>query len=868
MAEPLDLSHHFSRVTKSRGASAVKDFYRYFRIPNIGNLAGGLPNNNYFPFDTLEGATALADRFEPTPNQPVGPPSESGAQSTAADGFTASQVVVPKVSNNTDLLRKIDLKTALQYGTAQGYPPLYSFLRQFARENMHPNVPYVGGPEIILTCGNTDGFSKTIEALSNVWDAGYDAVEYREGILFEEFCYMGAIQTVRPRGLNIVPVTIDNEGMKATGKGGLEDVLESWDNSKGKRPHLMYTVTIGQNPTSGTLGVERRKEIYALCSKYDIIIVEDDPYWYLQYPSAHASSMAAWSQSTPPGTLPGPQNFNSPRSSGYPFLDSLVPSYLSVDTDGRVVRLDTFSKTVAPGCRLGWITAQPALCERLMRITESSTQQPSGFVQSIIAEMIIGPQNRNGRSGGKDDRGWKTDGWVRWLEGLRGSYERRMQTMCNILDAGKQLFKTGRRRSMSEEWSVVDTVPIFDFIWPAGGMFVWIRLNLQTHPLWKQASHEKLARGLWIHLTTPKYLVIVAPGSLFAPTEEIREGKSFSYFRICFAAVEEPDVAPMSHRFVEGCRSFWAKKKLDDIDEDMVEDVEQRLLAMHIDASDTMIEDIKNEIEAINSIYGEHTLGPASNPAAPDEYMVTIPQREVTLRLSIPDQYPDKGIHITAIEGVGPTSPKGFGNHVLTVARDVLQRVFTPGQVCLFDMLQELEQILDQESSVRKEQDAEQDQRPGSGHKLDPETSNTLSSVPPTHPQWALSSTMTEKKSVFLARACLVNSTIEARAAVAHLLSTDKRASKATHNISAYRIRTLAKGNEVVYQDCDDDGEDAAGGRLLRLLQVMDIWNMVVVVSRWYGGVKLGPARFGIINAVAHEAVVAAELTRDWKPHH
>jgi len=107
---------------------------------------------------------------------------------------------------------------------------------------------------------------------------------------------------------------------------------------------------MGQNPTSGVLSVKRRKEIYALCSKYDVIIVEDDPYWYLQFPSATAFNIA--SGRTPRNTE---QHVRSGKSSGYDFLDSLVPSFLSVDTDGRVVRLDTFSKTVAPGCRMGWV---------------------------------------------------------------------------------------------------------------------------------------------------------------------------------------------------------------------------------------------------------------------------------------------------------------------------------------------------------------------------------------------------------------------------------------------------------------------------------------------------------------------------------
>lgn len=111
------------------------------------------------------------------------------------------------------------------------------------RENLHPNVPYAGGPEVILTCGNTDGFGKTLQALNNEWHEGYNEISEREGILCEEYAYMNAIQACKPRGLNIVPVGIDDEGMRADGIGGLKDVLENWDTKKGKRPHLMYTVT-------------------------------------------------------------------------------------------------------------------------------------------------------------------------------------------------------------------------------------------------------------------------------------------------------------------------------------------------------------------------------------------------------------------------------------------------------------------------------------------------------------------------------------------------------------------------------------------------------------------------------------------------
>ncbi|RVX71251.1 hypothetical protein B0A52_04825 [Exophiala mesophila] len=581
---PKDVSNHFSRVTKHRVPSQVKRFYQYFSIPGIGNLAGGLPNPNYFPYDTLEASTAVPDRFKPTPNKPVDPPATGLTLSNLnlSDPAAASRVLVPHDSAEPNLLRKIDLTTALQYGTAQGYPPLYSFIREFVQEHLHPNVPYKGGAEVILTVGSTDGFSKTLEAFSNIWDSERDWIREREGLLCEEFAYMNAIQTARPRGLNVVPVAIDDEGMLAYGKGGLEDVLSNWDTNKGKRPHLMYTVTMGQNPTSGLLSLTRRKEIYALAQKYDIIIVEDDPYWYLQYPSALELSNKARGQSTSPKP-PAAVNYNTldgGRSSGYEFLDSLVPSYLSIDVDGRVVRLDTFSKTVAPGCRLGWITAQPAVIEKIQLITESSTQQPSGFVQSLIAELLMGPSSHGdpGKGGSKDGSGWKFDGWVRWLEGLRGNYERRMQVMSQILEDGKYLIQgsapgpTKPGRAEEDDFEIVKKTQLYDFAWPAAGMFLWLRAHFDTHPLYEKVGGQRLANAFWVFLTAKPYLVLLAPGVMFSPTPEIAEQVGWQYYRLCFAAVDDELVAKHSKGTVDAFVDYWAiddPKKIDDLLDDV-----------------------------------------------------------------------------------------------------------------------------------------------------------------------------------------------------------------------------------------------------------------------------------------------------------
>jgi DNA-binding transcriptional MocR family regulator len=304
------------------------------------------------------------------------------------------------------------------------------------------------------------------------------------------------------------------------------------------------------------------------------MIIEDDPYWYLQYPSAAALEASA-------RRLPPPKSpvHTFARSSGFPYLDSLVPSYLNIDTDGRVIRLDTFSKTVAPGCRLGWVTAQPAIIERLLRITECSTQQPSGFVQSMIAELVMGQQPeakaeflRKSKADQKAFAGWQVGGWVRWLEGLRGSYERRMNRMCTILEDGRFQLKQGTPLKPSEsDWAVISKTQMYSFNWPRGGMFVWVRVHFETHPLAGQVPGAELSRILWVFFTQKPHLLLLAPGDMFSASKEIKEDRGWQYYRMCFAAVSEEDVDRCSERFAGALNAFWAiksKKELDDVDKE------------------------------------------------------------------------------------------------------------------------------------------------------------------------------------------------------------------------------------------------------------------------------------------------------------
>jgi DNA-binding transcriptional MocR family regulator len=335
---------------------------------------------------------------------------------------------------------------------------------------------------------------------------------------------------------------------------------------------------MGHNPTSGVLSIERRKEIYALCSKYDVIIVEDDPYWYLQFPSANIEQ--AKSRNLP---APAPKPTHTPKkSSGYPFLDSLTPSYLSIDTDGRVIRLDTFSKTIAPGCRLGWITAQPEFIERFMRITESSTQQPSGFVQSMVAEVCMGPQDaavtdKFQSLSARDKQafaGWKMDGWVRWLAGLRGEYERRMNRMCQLLDEGSfQLKQSTPVRAADQDWGVITKTQLYDFDWPRGGMFVWLRVAFDKHPLWMAKGDmvplidgPALSLALAVLMTHKPFLVLVAPGLMFSATPAVRAERGWAYYRLCFAAESEENIERCSTSFGEAVQRFWKIKDVTEIE--------------------------------------------------------------------------------------------------------------------------------------------------------------------------------------------------------------------------------------------------------------------------------------------------------------
>lgn len=255
------------------------------------------------------------------------------------------------------------------------------------------------------------------------------------------------------------------------------------------------------------------------------------------------------------------------------------------------------------------------------------------------------------------------------------------------------------------------------------------------------------------------------------------------------------------------------------------------------------------ELTSINAIYGPSTTTSTSNTTI----ILSLPTTDAfTFLLSFPPDYPST---IPTVDGTHSTSPStkpGEGKHAVEVLRETLQTVWHEGEVCLFDLIEEGGTALqEQQLRLQHHREAEQPQK-GEEEADDKPLGDSAATDLGPEPDWTLGEPVTEKKSVFIARAVAVKSKTEATDAISHLLSTNNRVAGASHNITAYRIRV----GELVIQDCDDDGEWAAGGRLLRLLQMMDVWDVLVVVSRWYGGHKLGSARFGIINAVGRDALV------------
>jgi len=266
-----------------------------------------------------------------------------------------------------------------------------------------------------------------------------------------------------------------------------------------------------------------------------------------------------------------------------------------------------------------------------------------------------------------------------------------------------------------------------------------------------------------------------------------------------------------------------------------------------------MKEELRDEIEAVNSIYGDGSLASAGED---NVYILHLPDRSTSIRIQFPLQYPSEPPAVLGIQTSGEYARKGDGTLVVDIFRDTLGRIFKPGEVCLFDVIEEVNTTLASTTDFPSQDTQPSDEQTEENAPRIKEASTELTEPP----VWILSDVVVEMKSVFIGRCARVSSPDQAQLYLEHLLDNDKKVRSATHNITAWRIKGR---NGVVFQDCDDDGETAAGGRVLHLLQLMDVWDVMVVVTRWYGGHQLGPKRFSIINTVARDACVKGNFVTE-----
>ncbi|KAF2789788.1 UPF0029-domain-containing protein [Melanomma pulvis-pyrius CBS 109.77] len=268
-------------------------------------------------------------------------------------------------------------------------------------------------------------------------------------------------------------------------------------------------------------------------------------------------------------------------------------------------------------------------------------------------------------------------------------------------------------------------------------------------------------------------------------------------------------------------------------------------------------EALDDEISAINSIFDEGTFLSVIEDGG--LFSLRLPSfPSITLRLEFPADYPDAPPFILGTQTVGQDVQKGIGNQVVDIVRDVLVEVYRPGEACIFDLLEEVREALEK-AEEQGTLHLHENQSTATGNESAKVTQARDLDLGP-EPPWTVAPPITEKKSIFIARVALVSSPTQAKSYLSHFLATDKKAARATHNITAWRIHGQ---NEASYQDCDDDGETAAGSRILHLMQLMDVWDVMVVVTRWYGGVLLGPDRFRIINTAAREALILGGFAKE-----
>ena len=480
----------------------LKQAARYMKKPGLISLGGGLPRSEYFPFDSL------------TMKVPVPPEFSEDAIETSGKDITIGKYDAQKPE------MEYDLAIGLNYGQATGSPQMLRWVTEHTELVFHP--PYADWRSC-LTVGSTGALEQALRMFcdKNRGDA----------VLMDEFAFSTALDTTEPLGIKVIGVEMDNEGLLPE---SMDAILSNWDPKERngvRKPHVLYTVPSGQNPTGATMGVQRRRDIYAVCQKHDVFILEDEPYYFLQME---------------PYVKGGESVETKALESVEGFLDSLMPSLLSLDVDGRVLRMDSFSKVVIPGSRMGWVTASEQVIERYIRHAEVASQGPAGLSQVVLHKLL--------------DEHWGHEGYFRWLMNLRHEYTERRNVLLKACE---------------------DLLPaeVVSFNPPAAGMFVsylpfpavsglwsdvlltesfplpkqWLKVDYSLHPDAGKRSIPEIEEEIFQSCIEKG--VLVARGSWF--TAEREKPPKDLFFRATFATASPENMREAIRRFGEAVRTSY-----------------------------------------------------------------------------------------------------------------------------------------------------------------------------------------------------------------------------------------------------------------------------------------------------------------------
>lgn len=285
-----------------------------------------------------------------------------------------------------------------------GYPKLRDWCLHHTRRLHNPPRQH----DLLITDGSTHGMEMICSLLLDAGDA----------LLVEEYTYPHFLDCVaKLREYDIISVPIDSEGIIPE---AMEAILERRRAEGAPLPRILYTVPIGQNPTGAVTAFARKQAVYELCRRHSIsFILEDDPYSYLQFCIGQGA------------TMPGLHGLH-------------LNSYLSIDVDGRVCRLDSFAKCLAPGFRLGWATGPALLIEKLAMAIQGSTLGANMISQAIVAEILCA---------------WGDDGLHSHLQKVQAAYAARAAALHAALE--KELTGLARWTTPTAGMFLVSALPNF-----------------------------------------------------------------------------------------------------------------------------------------------------------------------------------------------------------------------------------------------------------------------------------------------------------------------------------------------------------------------------------------------------------------------